>query len=280
MYAREGLFIAELVLWVPLLFFSSFVTFKHGLSRQMGWFSLTLLSLFRIIGAITGIIAIHNPSEGVIEAAFICASVGLISLIGALSGIMLRVNMNMQAHSIITAQAAKIIHMPSLAALIMSIIAGTEIGNGRPSDLEQAHEFFKISIGLITLTYLVIVAVTLHTARYKQDVLACEHIFVKVGLISIPIVAIRLVYAWLGAFLSASSVFDMAKESTGAVLVRAFMQVLEEVVVTVMFLWAGLKVENTTAPSRTALRGNRRPHLLESAFDAVAGRVHYRTEKV
>ena len=280
MLAREGLFIAELVLWCPLLFVSGFVTFKHGLSRQLGWFSLTLLSIFRIVGAITGIIAIHNPSEGVIEASFICASVGLISLIGALSGIMLRVNMNMQEHSIITPQRAKLLHMPTMAALILSVVAGSEIGNGRPSDIDQAKMFFRVSVGLITLTYLVVIAMTLHTAKYKSAVLEVEHIFVKVGLISIPIVAIRLIYSWLGAFLPFGSVFDLQTESVAAVAVRAFMQVLEEVVVAVMFLWAGLKVGNESAPSRMALRGNRRPHLLESAFEAAAGAVHHRPEKV
>ena len=74
--------------------------------------------------------------------------------------------------------------------------------------------------------------------------------------------------------------FDLGTETVAAVAVRAFMQVLEEVVVAVMFLYAGLKVGNESAPTRMALRGNRRPHLLESAFEAAVGRVHHRVEKV
>src|SRR5689334_7424963 len=60
MLAREGLFIAELVLWVRSIFLSSFITLTHGLSRRLGLFSFNLLSTFRIVGSITGIVAIHT----------------------------------------------------------------------------------------------------------------------------------------------------------------------------------------------------------------------------
>jgi hypothetical protein len=45
----------------------------------------------------------------------------------------------------------------------------------------------------------------------------------------------------------------MQKESTAAVVVRAFKQVLEEFVVARIFLLAGLKVDNMSEANRKAL---------------------------
>jgi hypothetical protein len=76
--------------------------------------------------------------------------------------------MNMKVHTCLhKASNGQLIHMPSLATLIMSTVAGPEIGKDRPSDMAEADQFFKISAGLITLTYLIIVAVMLYTAKHK-----------------------------------------------------------------------------------------------------------------
>lgn len=96
MHSREILFIIELIFWPPTLGVALYVAYKQGFSRQLGWFSLCLLGVFRILGAATGIAAIMNPDNaGVIETSMICSSVGLISLVGALTGLIFRVLTNL-----------------------------------------------------------------------------------------------------------------------------------------------------------------------------------------
>jgi hypothetical protein len=271
MQSREVLYIIELIYWVPASIVSGYVMFKHGFSKQMGWYSLTLLSIFRIIGAITGILVIGHPSEGLYETTFICASVGLMALIGALSGIMLRVNMNMSEHKIITPQRVKIIHMPTLAATILSICAGTDIGNGRPRDVAQAILFFKIATGIITAVYLVVVLVTIHTVKYKRFALNSEQLFIKMAVCSIPLITVRLVFAWLSHWMPIGSLFWMMSGGITPTIIRAFMSVLEEFIVVSMFLYAGLVTENDSAPTRAAIRTGQKDALFEIATEKIVG---------
>lgn len=271
MQSREVLYIIEILYWVPASIVSGYVMYVHGFSKQMGWYSLGLLSIFRIIGAITGILGIGHPSEGLYETTFICASIGLMALIGALSGLMLRVNMNMSEHKIITPQRAKIIHMPTLAATILSICAGTEIGNDRPKDVAQAILFFKIATGIITAVYLTVVLVTIHTVKHKRFALGSEQLFVKMAIFSIPFITIRLVFAWLSHWMPIGSVFWMMSEGITPTIIRAFMCVLEEFVVVSVFLYAGLVTDSASAPTRAALRTGHKEALIGIASEKFVG---------
>ena len=89
--SREGLNIAELIFYIPVLFVAGFVAFRHGFGRQAGWIFLLLLSLIRIIGSIMYIVSVTSPSVSVIEGYTILASVGLSPLILAMLGLLKRV---------------------------------------------------------------------------------------------------------------------------------------------------------------------------------------------
>ena len=89
--SREGLNIAYLIFYIPVLFLAGFVAYRHGFGKQAGWIFLLLLSIIRIIGSIMEIVSVTSPSEGVIEAYIILASVGLSPLILAMLGLLKRV---------------------------------------------------------------------------------------------------------------------------------------------------------------------------------------------
>ena len=88
---REGLSVGILIFYLPVLFISSFVAFKHGFGRQAGWVFLIFLALARIIGSICEIVSVSSPSRGVITAYVILSSVGLSPLILAMLGLLKRV---------------------------------------------------------------------------------------------------------------------------------------------------------------------------------------------
>lgn len=248
----------------------------------MGWLNLTMLATFRIIGGVTSIVAQHDPSETIIETSFICASVGMLALVGALSGIILRVNINMSDKSIITPNIAKIISLPTIAATALSAIAGTEIGNGRQHDLIQALLFFRLSVGIVTGVYLVIAGVTIYTAKNRQFVLESERLLLKMSLISLPFMTVRLIYGWLAMFLPMSSPFWLTADSTGSVLARAFMAVAVEMVVGSMFLYAGIRVDNKSALTRAQLFNpvGKMHNGIEVGHAKVMEVVHHRAERV
>lgn len=247
MHPQEVLFIIELIFWPPTLGLALFVAYKQGFSRQLGWFSLILLGTFRIIGAATGIGAILNPDNGgLIETSMICESVGLISLVGALTGLIFRVQRNLPPnHSILGALPARLIHLATMAALVMSILAGSDFSDqNSASDQAQGRKFIKIAIGLLSgiLVFSGGVAVFTRAVQMRHITAPGEPRLVNCTVIALPLIAVRLIYAWLGAVEGTDSVFNIFSSTTGAVVARSLMQVLVELVVTGIFLWAGMTV--------------------------------------
>ena len=244
--AQEILFILELIFWPPTLAVAVYVATRQGFSRQLGWFSLCLLGTFRIIGAATGIAALNSPTEGLIETSMICQSVGLISLVGALTGLIFRVHLNMPpAHSLLGPFTARIVHLVTLGALVLSILAGTDFAStNSASDQIQGQKFLKVAIGLLSAVFLVVGALAVFTRTHQMGHITAlgEPRLVNVCVIVLPFIAVRLIYAWLGACLSENSIFSIFSERVGAIVVRAFMQIAMELLVAGIMLWAGLTV--------------------------------------
>lgn len=87
----ESLDIAELVIYLPLLFLTLFVVFRHGHQRQVGWIYLTLFCLIRIIGAALGVAAEKKPiNASDLEWSAILGSVGISPLLLASLGCSVR----------------------------------------------------------------------------------------------------------------------------------------------------------------------------------------------
>ena len=85
----ESLDIAELAIYLPLLFVTLFVVFRHGIHRQSGWIYLVIFCLIRIIGAALGISAERNPSNvSDLEWSAILGSVGISPLLLASLGLL------------------------------------------------------------------------------------------------------------------------------------------------------------------------------------------------
>lgn len=87
----ESLNVAELAIYLPLLFLTLFVVFRHGIHRQAGWIYLAIFCLIRIIGAALGIAADKSPSNASdLEWSAILGSVGISPLLLASIGLLKR----------------------------------------------------------------------------------------------------------------------------------------------------------------------------------------------
>jgi hypothetical protein len=246
MHSSEILSILELILWAPTLFLAVYVCYVQGFSKQLGWLSLVLLGFFRILGASTFIAALSNPSTGLIECSVISSSVGLISLVGSLTGLTFRIQQNLpQNHSLLGPFPARVVHLATTAALILSILAGTDFAdtNSLP-DIEQGKTFIKAAVGLLTGVYVFVGGLALYTraVQRRHIVAPGEDRLLLVTNIALPFIAVRLVYGWLGACLGQDSIFSIFSDDRKAVIARALMQILMELVVAWCFLWAGFTV--------------------------------------
>lgn len=93
--ARGALAIAELIFYVPALGVSIFVASKHGFGRSAGWIFLVLLSLARIGGGISELIALNSTSTDAFTTAAILSSIGFSTLLMAQLGMQKRLSVFM-----------------------------------------------------------------------------------------------------------------------------------------------------------------------------------------
>ena len=89
---QESIAIAEIVVYIPILFLTLFVIFRHGFHRQLGWIYLGIFGAIRLASAAFKIEETQNPTNITdIEWASILTSIGLSPLLLASLGLLKRV---------------------------------------------------------------------------------------------------------------------------------------------------------------------------------------------
>jgi hypothetical protein len=138
--ALEILYIIETIFYTPALLVSLFVMKKHGAGKQLGWKFLTMVWLFRLIGAATGIAALHESSQSLIEASDIIQSFGLSSILAAAIGISMRVDDKMGR----TTSPRDYLGLSALLSLLLSLSASLE--PLKPSTMTHPADLMVIPI--------------------------------------------------------------------------------------------------------------------------------------
>lgn len=64
---RESLAIAELVIYIPILFITILVLARHGRNKSFGWIYLFSFVATRISGAAVAIASAKNPTNGELD---------------------------------------------------------------------------------------------------------------------------------------------------------------------------------------------------------------------
>ena len=88
---RDGISIAELIVYIPSLVAAVWLTVRRGFGRSIGWFFIIIFTLIRISGAACQLAEISSHSLGGVKAVFICNAVGLSPLLLVLVGLLFRV---------------------------------------------------------------------------------------------------------------------------------------------------------------------------------------------
>ena len=160
----------------------------------------------------------------------------------------------------------RLLMLPILVALILSIVGGTDVYSSDASTVQSGRTLIKAAIMLYLVGFGALVAITaLAFANYGSISKGEKHILLAVGL-SIPFIAIRLVYSIVSDFDTSNATFNPV---TGNVIVRAFMTILEEFIVVILFIGAGLlapTIARSEAPSGARFGGARRDQ--EKAYES------------
>jgi hypothetical protein len=60
---RHGIYILELIVYLPALFMALWMAWHHGFGRSSGWLFFIVFSLIRVIGSGTYLATIANPTD-------------------------------------------------------------------------------------------------------------------------------------------------------------------------------------------------------------------------
>ena len=128
------------------------------------------------------------------------------------------------------------LHLPIMLALILAIVGGTRISSSDSSKHSSGESFEKAGAIIFLISYIAIVAFAVLTMTDSRNLAQGEKRIVYAVLGSLPLLAVRLLYSLLVDFANTKT-FNIVD---GNPTVQLCMAIIEEFIVTIIFLVAGL----------------------------------------
>ncbi|KAL3262073.1 hypothetical protein ABHI18_003106 [Aspergillus niger] len=242
---RHGLSILELIVYLPSLFISLYMGFRHGFQRNAGWILLIIFSLARIVGSCCYLATIAHPETIDLYIAWgVCTSIGLAPLISTCVGLLSRVNDSIQRKTGRGLLPAffRLIGLLTLAGMVLCIV-----GSSMSSSLQGITNSTEAKVGdvLYVIAWACLCVLLLVVGSKYASIEDGEHrLLLAVG-ISVPLLLVRLIYSLLSVF-THNPTFNMF---TGNVTVFLVMAVLEEIVIVGICLGVGMTLEVRQRPT-------------------------------
>ncbi|PSS12983.1 hypothetical protein M430DRAFT_36183 [Amorphotheca resinae ATCC 22711] len=237
---RNGVSIAEIIVYVPSLAIAVFLAVRHGFNRSAGWLFLVIFSLARIIGPCMQLATISQPRNiSLYVGSAILQNVGLSPLQLATVGLLSRLldGINNSHRTPVNSRIFKLIDMVILTALILSIIGGvhasdhlSQTGVYQPGPLNKAGTALYIVSFTAILIATIFVSVSISHAENGE-----KRILLAVA-ISLPFLFVRLIYSILSTF-TRNKDFNVL---TGNVTALLCLALLEEFAIVVIYEAIGL----------------------------------------
>ncbi|KAL7937849.1 hypothetical protein V8C35DRAFT_330025 [Trichoderma chlorosporum] len=238
---EDGLAIWELIYYIAALICSIFVSFRHGLSRSSGWIFLTIFSTIRVINYSAQIATIATTSDTLETVITITGFLGLSPLLLATLGLLSRVYFDLikRPYNIVFSLfLTKIIQVPAGIALILCIVGATSADS--PADISnQATVKAGVIIYLVVFVALILLTMIANIVRCCMTEPRGERALLLVVTLSLPLLLVRIINSLLLIF-SKRFQESSAEASTSAVLTELFMARVEEMLVVLLYLCAGL----------------------------------------
>ncbi|KAF7955764.1 hypothetical protein EAE96_004687 [Botrytis aclada] len=237
---RNGVEIGELIVYIPSLFLSVFLAFRHGFGRSAGWYFLIIFCLARTIGPCMSLAAISSPSVSLYTGALILQTIGLSPLILTTLGLLSRVldSINRNTHTLIQPRLLKLIEILTLVGLILGIVGGLNASHTYTSTGKWVPGTeSKVSNILFIVSFVAIIATTILISFSISN--GEKRILLGIA-IALPFLFVRLLYSVLSTFVSHSTKFNAL---TGSVTVLLCMDLLEELVIVLLYLAIGVTLK-------------------------------------
>lgn len=240
---RNGVSIAEIVVYVPSLCVAAFLAIRHGLGQNSGWLFLILFCLARIIGPCMQLAEISHPTdEALYEGSAILQNVALSPLMLATIGLLSRLldSIHRSKRTMLHSSMFHLIHLIIIVGLVLGIVGGIDAADNyitsgvyTPTDLNKAGTALFI-VAYVAILILILI-ISFHVSHAEKGE---KRLFIAV-IISLPFILVRLIYSIISTFTHNHS-FNLL---TGSVTVVLCLALIEEFIVVVVYEGTGLTLK-------------------------------------
>lgn len=238
----DGVATAKLVYYTPALIASVLVAFRHGFRKSSGWIYLTIFCVIRIVGSVAQLILISNPtSDGASTTALICAVFGLAPLLMASIGLLARCYYSILKQpwsTIFSLWGIRVIQVPPTVGLILCIVGATSANDATEIDKQDT---VKIGVVLFTVSFASICLLCAIASILARKTERGERELIRSVAFALPFLLVRVVYSLVTMF-GNSVDFSIDNDSTAAVTISLFMEVLEECAVVFIYVFTGMRL--------------------------------------
>ncbi|KAH9921456.1 uncharacterized protein B0H18DRAFT_956651 [Fomitopsis serialis] len=256
---RGDIAVAEIVMYLPVLFVSGSLVAKHGITRRAGWIFLLILSIVRIVGGATQVAAEQNPSNITLDiVSYTLTSAGVSPLLLATIGFLATVCQRTLSDDPLISRGLRIMSLICTIALILAIVGGVDIGNAKTAaDLNKGADLRHAGAILFAVLFGSIFLLHMRCWSEMSNIMKARRTLLKSISLALPFLLVRVVYTVLSAFapstqsISASGVVSsttsdstLAKFSatTGSWVIYLVMSVLMEYAAVMVYLVAGTRI--------------------------------------
>ncbi|KAL8824495.1 MAG: hypothetical protein Q9191_005019 [Dirinaria sp. TL-2023a] len=236
---RYSISIAELVVYVILFPLSTLVIFRHGMGKSSGWIYLGIFCGIRIASSALGIVSYHHPnSQDDLVWYSILGGVGISPLLLASKGLLTRVNEHIGSKYRVL--ALRILHLPNILALILSIIGGTRLDSSSSDKVSQGKKLTQAGIIIFLVVFALMAVLAFLTFTSLSAIPSGEKRILFGVLLALPFIFVRILYSVLADFVD-SSTFRLIDGNPTAQLC---MSIVEEMIVAVLYIATGLTADS------------------------------------
>lgn len=238
----NGLAIAEIVIYTPLVVLSLALCIRHSFQFFAGWLFLLIFCALRIVGSALQLARINNPSNIEFYTVPIeLFAVGQVILLYTTLGLLARVadGFNKIRHTAIKSLYIQLMRLPLIAGVILIIIGGlasssTWISTGSyPVNL-----LTKIGTIIVVAAFALVVTMALMFSPRVAEADRSDVILFNAVRVSLVFILIRLVYSILIAFVD-DAAFNPPNANVAA---QGFMAVLNEALAVIIYVIAGFRI--------------------------------------
>ncbi|KAI1488482.1 hypothetical protein F5X96DRAFT_645365 [Biscogniauxia mediterranea] len=242
----EGLPIALLTIYILLFIPTIYIAIKHGFRHAaiLGW---GYLLAFYTIRVVSSALELHDPAS---RSAGVVSSIGLSPLLLATGGILHESRAYLIRKGRKAYETAWVVQFHIVVTIALALVAVGAAHSSNPTstadDIMRAMRLAKAGMVILLLSWLLLIVIasyTFMTMGRREPGLEKQQggrtLFIAV-VVAIPLIGIRL----LASFVYFFTQNPLLNPITGSLGLRVGLEILEEILVSVLFVSAGLATRN------------------------------------